>query len=201
MKDMKEAYKPFVGILLVAACLAALVGVSTWREAQEIVPWRTDFVAAEQEARRSHKPVFLYLTASWCGPCQDLKRTLWADQDVEAALRDYVPVKVDVDQNPGVAADYLRTPANLDGGIPAFRVLDEQGRVTREAVARCRRGNSSIGSRGSDHGGGDVRRRTPGTQVPPTPPRKQLAVERTPSAWVASRRTALLPLSRYSGRG
>ena len=102
--------------------------------AHEIIPWRTDFAGAREEARRDHKPVFLYLTASWCGPCQGLKGTLWADNDVDAVLRNYVPVKVDVDQHRDVALAYLQTPRNLDGGIPAFRVLDDEGRITREAV-------------------------------------------------------------------
>src|SRR5438270_6455711 len=131
---MKEAYKPFVGILLISAGVAAVVAVSTWRQGHEIIPWRTDFAAAREEARRAHKPVFLYLTASWCGPCQSLKSTLWADKDVEAALRGYVPVEVDVDQHPDIAKAYLFTPRNLDGGIPAYRVLDDDGRITREAT-------------------------------------------------------------------
>lgn len=131
---MKQAYKPFVAVLLVTAGVAAVVGVSAWREAREIIPWRTDFTAAREEARRTHKPVFLYLTASWCGPCQSLKTTLWADKDVESALRDYVPVEVDVDQHPDLARQYVLTPRNLDGGIPAFRVLDDDGNITRETV-------------------------------------------------------------------
>lgn len=131
---MKEAYKPFVAILLIAAGVAAVVGISIWREAREIIPWRTDFSAAREEAKRAHKPVFLYLTASWCGPCQSLKTTLWADKNVELALRDYVPVEVDVDQHPDLAAKYLFTPRNLDGGIPAYRILDDEGRIKREAT-------------------------------------------------------------------
>jgi len=93
---------------------------------KEVIPWRTDFAAARQEARQANKPVFAYFTASWCGPCQHLKRTLWADPAAEAALRAYVPVKIDIDANPTLAQQY-----NVDG-IPNLMVLNDDGGVRKQ---------------------------------------------------------------------
>jgi thiol:disulfide interchange protein len=120
---MKQAMKPVWGLF---AILVAVVAVNlVWKATRpaEIVPWRTNYAAALDEGRAQNKPVFLYFTADWCGPCQGLKHTTWADKGVEAALRDYVPVKVDVDEQGGVAAKY-----NVSG-IPAYIVLDSNGGV------------------------------------------------------------------------
>src|SRR3954452_11338201 len=72
----------------------------------ELVPWRHDFTAATAEAKQSGKPLFLYFTASWCGPCQEMRRTTWSDAEVERALAAYVPVKIDVDEHPDLARRY-----------------------------------------------------------------------------------------------
>ena len=93
----------------------------------EIVPWRNDFAAATAEARKDGKPVFAYFTATWCGPCQNLKHTTWADKEVDAALRGYVPVKVDIDRSPELAQKYgVRA-------VPTFAVLGDDGEAVRQA--------------------------------------------------------------------
>jgi thiol:disulfide interchange protein len=131
---MNSAFKPVWGILIILLGVIAVIGVSSWSKPKEVIRWRTDWDAARAEAQTSGKPVFAYFSAEWCGPCQGLKHTTWADPKVEAALRDYVPVKVDVDRRPDLARRYVVTPANLEGGIPAFRVLDGKGEIVREAV-------------------------------------------------------------------
>ena len=122
--------KPLKPVWVMFAVLCAVVAISLVTKSlrpKEIVPWRDDFAAAGDEARRGGKPVFAYFTAVWCGPCQSLKHTTWADKDVETALRDYVPVKVDVDRRPDLAEQY-----NVRG-VPAFFVLGDDGRPLRQA--------------------------------------------------------------------
>jgi thiol:disulfide interchange protein len=131
---MKPAYKPVLFILLVVLGMIAVAGVSALTRPSPIIPWRSNWSEAQAEAQRTGKPVFAYFTADWCGPCQQMKRTTWSDKTVEVALRDYVPVMVDVDRQPDLARKYVPTPQNLDGGIPAFRVLDQDGQITREAA-------------------------------------------------------------------
>jgi thiol:disulfide interchange protein len=122
---MSKSLRPVWGIV---AFLGAVVVVSLVARAlrpKEIIPWRTDFAAATAEARQSNKPVFAYFTAEWCGPCQELKSTTWADKSVEAALRDYVPVKIDVDRRDDLAGEY-HVPA-----VPAYVVLGTDGKTLR----------------------------------------------------------------------
>jgi thiol:disulfide interchange protein len=131
---MKDAYKPLVGIGAVLVGVVALVAASTLFRPKEVIPWRTDFAAAKNEAAQGGKPVFAYFTAEWCGPCQSLKSSTWASARVETALRSYVPVRIDIDQHPDLFKRYGLTPSNLDGGIPAFRVIDSKGELRKEAT-------------------------------------------------------------------
>ena len=122
---MRKATRPVWGLFFL---LLAMTGVTIAIRAtrpKEIVPWRTDLAGARSEARVTGKPVMAYFTATWCGPCQGLKHTTWADKEVDAALRAYVPVKVDVDADPAASQRYeVRA-------VPAFAVLDAEGKVTK----------------------------------------------------------------------
>jgi protein disulfide-isomerase len=125
---MNQAMKP---VWTIFAVLVAVTGVSLLVRASrpdEIVPWRAGYSAALEEARTSNKPPLVYFTASWCGPCQSLKHTTWADKAVEAALRDYVPVKVDIDEHPDLAQSF-----KIDG-VPTFVVLDRDGHSIKRVV-------------------------------------------------------------------
>lgn len=110
-------------LILAGLVLLAVVSGSHWLEPKERVPWRTDFAAAQAEAARTHKPVLAYFTANWCGYCQDMKHTTWADQGVADALANYVPVKIDVDSHGDLARKYNVT------GLPSYAVLDETGKT------------------------------------------------------------------------
>ena len=118
---MKQAMKPVWGLFII---LVVVVGVSLAVKAlrpHDIIPWRHDYAASLDEARKAGKPVLVYFTATWCGPCEDLKHTTWADKKVEAALRAYVPVKVDFDERQDLVAHY-----HVDA-VPTFVVLDPAG--------------------------------------------------------------------------
>jgi thiol:disulfide interchange protein len=80
------------------------------------------------QARVAKKPVLAYFTAGWCGPCQNMKRTVWSDQKVADAAKAYVPVRIDIDIWPELARKYeVRS-------IPLVAVMDDQGTVLRSIV-------------------------------------------------------------------
>jgi thioredoxin-like negative regulator of GroEL len=112
-------------ILLLGAALVAIAGVGRFMSGQDRIPWRDDFAAANRESVAVHKPVFAYFTAAWCEPCQSLRHTTWADAAVAKALSAYVPVKIDIDAHPDLAARYA------PDAIPTFVVLKEDGSVVK----------------------------------------------------------------------
>lgn len=92
------------------------------------IVWRTDLDGALAEAGRTKKHVLVDFSADWCPPCIAMKHDVWPDPAVGRALAEsYVPLLVDVDRNTEVADRY-----NIRG-IPTVLVLDDTGRVVRQA--------------------------------------------------------------------
>ena len=64
------------------------------------IAWQTSIPAAAE------KPKLVYFTADWCPPCKTMKAETWPDDAVEAKLREFDAVYVDVDDNPTLAGQY-----------------------------------------------------------------------------------------------
>jgi len=88
------------------------------------VVWNDDLIAAEAEARRQNKPIFIDFGATWCGPCQHMQNEVFNDPKVYNMLKRFVCVHVDVDQDP--------TDSNAFGvqGIPRM-IVQTPERETR----------------------------------------------------------------------
>lgn len=119
--------KPVWFLLAILGGLIAITAISRLTAPREIIPWRTDFNAARSESAATGRPLLLYLTADWCGPCQTLRRTTWSDVEVERALRNFVPVKVDVDRQQEIALRYS------SDAVPRFVLLAPDGRELKAA--------------------------------------------------------------------
>ena len=70
------------------------------------VVWGDDLVAAQAEARRQNKPIFIDFGATWCGPCQQMQTNVFFDPRVSDVLRRVICVHVDVDKDPTDSAAY-----------------------------------------------------------------------------------------------
>jgi thioredoxin 1 len=113
--------------MVVAAGLLVLLGLglaTEWFGARDGIPWRATLAEARAESARTGKPVLVYFSSKSCAPCARMKRT-WADETVEARLRDYVPVQVDVDRFPDLAVEYGVS------SLPLVEVLDRDGHPVR----------------------------------------------------------------------
>lgn len=92
------------------------------------VSWRSDYAAAMQQAKDDNKPVLLAFHASWCGPCNQMKKTTYHDADVMTQAENYITVMIDVDNQNDVAGEYQVS------GIPAYIILSPEGEVQERFV-------------------------------------------------------------------
>lgn len=92
------------------------------------IAWADSYAAAQQQAAGTGKPVLLYFTGQWCVPCRIMKRQVWADEEVTAAVNDnFIPVLIDVD-DPESASVMERYQV---GGPPVTIITDPQGEALR----------------------------------------------------------------------
>lgn len=126
MRGRNQAAWVIFGIF--AALIAVTVVSRVNDPGEERIPWRTSLVDARAESQAQDKPVLLYFTADWCGPCQTMRRTTWSNPDVEQAMQDFVPVKIDIDDQPAIAQQYgIRS-------VPTYAVLNGDGRPVRASM-------------------------------------------------------------------
>ncbi|MBI2108525.1 thioredoxin domain-containing protein [Candidatus Woesearchaeota archaeon] len=77
-----------------------------------------------EKSRSENKPILLNLTAVWCHWCHVIKVTTYSDDEVAAVInREFVPIKVCIDQRPDIRDRY-----NM-GGFPSTVFLDSDGNI------------------------------------------------------------------------
>jgi thiol-disulfide isomerase/thioredoxin len=101
--------------------LALLVLPAAAALAEPLPGWRTNLTAAVEEAADLDRPVLLYFTAAWCGPCQTMARTTMRDEAVITAITAVIPVVVDVDENSELAQ------TRGVNAVPTFEMLSPAG--------------------------------------------------------------------------
>lgn len=63
------------------------------------IDWSTDYPTAQKTSSKTGKPIVLFVTGEWCSPCRIMKRTVWADPEVEALVNDkFIPVLINVSE-------------------------------------------------------------------------------------------------------
>ncbi len=99
-------------------------GFCSFTHGAEAVSWRSNVDAAKIEASEARKLVLVHFYTSSCGPCRTLDENVFSQPQIgEDIERNYVPVKINADDAPALAAAYRveRVPAEI--------VLNNQGQV------------------------------------------------------------------------
>ncbi|GAA3785612.1 hypothetical protein GCM10022271_17660 [Corallibacter vietnamensis] len=85
--------------------------------------WLHSFEEAKKLAIATNKLVLVDFWATWCGPCKRMDSESWSKEDVQVLMDNYIPVKIDIDRNRGIAQQYGVN------GIPFIFILDGNGKV------------------------------------------------------------------------
>lgn len=129
---MKITKRVWVGaISLVLTCSNAFAGAG----------WLTNISEAQDESKRTQKPLFIEFTGSdWCPPCIMMEKAVFSKEKfLKGAKKDFILVKIDIPQgdqkltekNQKVLEEYGVT------GVPTVLLLDEKGQeISRFSASR-----------------------------------------------------------------
>ncbi|QEG20740.1 thioredoxin family protein [Mariniblastus fucicola] len=94
------------------------------------IAWADEFPSGQQQSVQSGKPMVLFFTGEWCVPCRIMKRTVWADDEVESIVNaSFTPVLIDMGK-PGDSAEAIeRYRAHI---TPTTIITDAEGNVIEE---------------------------------------------------------------------
>lgn len=85
---------------------------------------------ALSRSEREHKPVFVFVTADWCGPCQAYKGGALSDDRVSSLVTEaMIPVYIDVDRHAAMTEKLGRMGLKV-AGVPTTALI-EGGKITR----------------------------------------------------------------------
>jgi len=113
----------------IALALFLILGLyQTWAPMPpDTIGWLDNIHEATATAAQTGKPVLIRFSANWCPPCQQMKRTVYPQQQVASLIQQaYVPLDVDLTQN-GAPGQPLAEQYGVES-IPTLIILDPQGR-------------------------------------------------------------------------
>lgn len=91
------------------------------------IAWADDYPSGRQMALQSGKPMILFFTGEWCVPCRIMKRTVWADEQVESVVgAGFTPILINVGE-PGANSEALEKYTTY--ATPTTIIADVEGNV------------------------------------------------------------------------
>lgn len=131
--------RPIVALLLLTSFLVPAARAAS---SDTGVRWQRDEATAFATARAERKPVLLYLEAVWCHWCHVMDAKTYRDpQVIELLQQHYVPLRIDQDGRPDLAARYrdVGWPATVIFAADGSEILKRQGYIATLPMQRLLR--------------------------------------------------------------
>lgn len=117
-----------MNVIRAGVLLGLIACLSTELSARE-VRWQSDLKLAATESAKSHKPMLLRFTTSWCGYCKKMLATTFRDDGVVEQINGcFIPVVVDGEDNPKLSRSLGVT------GFPTTVIISPKMKVVKKIV-------------------------------------------------------------------
>ena len=97
------------------------------RDAEVPIDWSASIPLGTERAAPG-QPLLVYFTAPWCRICDRMDQESFSTAAVMNALERFVPVKINVDEQPKTADAYFAH------AVPAYFVFDSAGEIRARAT-------------------------------------------------------------------
>lgn len=123
----KKNYDSFWAVCICVLTACIIGGIYTLDQA--IFPF---VVAQEIQTQEQNPMIVMIFSASWCGPCQTMKRTTWSNPQLQKYIKDNgIEVhRIDVDKQRTLAQQYGAT------SIPCIVVLERISETKAKEISR-----------------------------------------------------------------
>ncbi len=109
--------------------LFAMIAVGLFGHSVEAAPvFEDSFQEASEKAKAENKPLIVIFSASWCPPCQQMKRVVYPSAEIQPFHDEFVWAYLDADQEENRSL-MMRYGVQ---GIPHIALHDPTGSVTSQ---------------------------------------------------------------------
>jgi thioredoxin-related protein len=97
--------------------------------------YKGTYKQALAKGKAENKNLFLYFTATWCGPCKYMQQYIFPDTTLSIYIKqNYIALKLDIDTEEGKLIYYKSHQPKAPTGVPAFIIMNSNEEVLKKDV-------------------------------------------------------------------